>query len=59
MREKAAAALTWDAATLDRYIADPKAAVPGTRMSVPPLRDDQERADVIAYLVRSGRLAGV
>jgi cytochrome c len=52
MREKAAAGLTWDAATLDRYIADPEAVVPGTRMSVPPLRDEQERADLIAYLAR-------
>lgn len=55
MREKAAAGLTWDAATLNRYIADPEAVVPGTRMSVPPLRDDQERADLIAYLASSGR----
>jgi cytochrome c len=52
MREKAAAGLTWDAATLDRYIADPEGVVPGTRMSVPPLRDEQERADLIAYLAR-------
>lgn len=55
MREKAAAGLTWDAATLDRYIADPEAVVPGTRMSVPLLRDGRERADLIAYLARSGR----
>lgn len=54
MREKAAAGLIWDAATLDRYIADPDAVVPGTRMSVPPLRDEQDRADLIAYLARSG-----
>lgn len=53
MREKAAAGLKWDVATLDRYIADPEAAVPGTLMSVPPLRDAQERADLIAYLARS------
>ena len=57
MREKAAAGLTWDAATLDRYIADPETALSRTRMSVPPLRDDQERADLIAYLARSGRLS--
>lgn len=53
MREKAAAGLTWDAGTLDRYIADAEAVVPGTRLSVPPLRDEQERADLIAYLARS------
>jgi cytochrome c len=53
MREKAAAGLVWDAATLDRYLADPEAVVPGTRMSVPPMRDQQERADLIAYLARA------
>ena len=55
MLEKAAAGLVWDRATLERYIADPEAMVPGTRMSVPPLRDEQERADIVAYLARSGR----
>jgi cytochrome c len=54
MLDRAASGLVWDAATLDRYIADPDAVVPGTRMSVPPLRDEQERADLIAYLARSG-----
>jgi cytochrome c len=54
MREKGATGLVWDAATLDRYIADPDSVMPGTRMSVPPLRDEQERADLVAYLARSG-----
>jgi cytochrome c len=53
MKAKAAAGLVWDAETLDKYIADPEEVVPGTRMSVPPLRDAQERADIIAYLARS------
>jgi cytochrome c len=55
MREKAASGLAWDPATLERYLADPEAMVPGTRMSVPPLRDEGERADIVAYLARSGR----
>jgi cytochrome c2 len=55
MREKAAAGLTWDAATLDRYIADPEAVVPGTLLSLPSLRDEEQRADLIAYLAHSGR----
>lgn len=54
LRQKGAAGLVWDAVTLDLYIADPESVVPGTRMSVPPLRDEQERADLIAYLARSG-----
>ena len=41
--------LVWNAETLDRFLADPSKAVPGTAMfnSVP---DAQDRADVIAYL---------
>jgi cytochrome c len=54
MRNKAAAGLIWDAATLDRYLADPDSVVAGTAMSVPPVRDAQERADLVAYLARSG-----
>jgi cytochrome c2 len=41
---------TWDAATLDTYLRDPRAAVPGTRMIFAGLKDDHQRADVIAYL---------
>jgi cytochrome c len=52
MKAKAAAGLVWDSETLDRYIGDPEEVVPGTRMSVPPLRDALERADIIAYLAR-------
>jgi glucose/arabinose dehydrogenase/cytochrome c2 len=41
--------LIWDAATLDRYLANPVALVPGSKMviSVP---DPRERRDLIAYL---------
>ncbi len=55
MRASAAAGLVWEATNLDRYIADAEAFAPGTLMSAPPLRDEQERADLIAYLERSGR----
>jgi len=41
--------LTWDAATLDRWLTNPQALVPGAKMffRLPSARD---RADVIAYL---------
>lgn len=55
MRRKAAEGLVWDRTTLDAYIADPEAVVPGTLMSIPPVRDPQERADLIAYLSLSGQ----
>jgi cytochrome c len=55
MKEKRAAGLIWDADTLDRYIADPESVVAGTSMSAPPLRDEQERTDLMAYLALSGQ----
>ena len=54
MNKRGAEGLIWDAATLNAYVADPQAIVPGTRMSAAPLRDDQARADLIAYLAQSG-----
>jgi cytochrome c len=53
MKAKAATGLVWTPETLDRFIADPDSVVPGTPMVVlPPLRDEQDRADLIAYLAR-------
>jgi len=42
--------LTWDPATLDRYLTKPQQVVPGTLMTFPGLRDPKQRADVIAFL---------
>ena len=42
--------LVWDAQTLDRFLADPLEAVPGTSMGYAGIADRQERADLIAYL---------
>jgi cytochrome c len=39
----------WSAETLDEFLADPNAKVPGTPMAG-VLADPQQRADVIAYL---------
>ena len=41
---------TWDAETLDKYLADPRAVVPNTKMIFPGIKDEKERQDVIAYL---------
>jgi len=41
--------VTWNAETLDEFLADPNAKVPGTPMAG-ILVDPQQRADVIAYL---------
>jgi cytochrome c len=42
--------LTWDAATLDRYLTAPRQVVPGTLMTFPGVKDAKQRADLIAYL---------
>lgn len=42
--------LTWNQATLDRYLADPKGVVPGTKMGFAGLKDAAKRQEVIAYL---------
>ena len=42
--------VTWDEATLDKYLVGPRAMVPGTKMTYAGLKDDKKRADVIAYL---------
>jgi len=41
---------TWNPETLDSYLADPRAVVPGTKMIFPGIKDEKERQDVIAYL---------
>ena len=45
-----AANLTWDEATLDKYLANPRGVVPGTLMAYAGLKEDQKRKDIIAYL---------
>ena len=50
MRQAGARGLTWTDETLDRFLADPEAVVPGTDMFMPPMRDPAERAALIDYL---------
>ena len=42
--------IVWDEATLDAYIKAPRQMVPGTRMTYPGLKNDAQRAEVVAYL---------
>jgi glucose/arabinose dehydrogenase len=44
-----ASGLTWNSATLDRFLANPGALVPGTNMPV-LVADPKDRADLIAFL---------
>lgn len=42
--------LTWDEATLDQYLENPRKSVKGTKMSFPGLRKEEDREAVIEYL---------
>ena len=41
---------TWDAETLDRWLADPAAFIPANTMAFPGVRNAQVREDLVAYL---------
>lgn len=43
--------ITWDAANLDRFLANPTEVVPGTRMTFAGVPDAAERRDLVAWLI--------
>ena len=45
--------IVWNAATLDRFLANPLGTVPGTTMGYAGIADARERADLIAYLAKA------
>lgn len=48
-----AAGVVWNEATLDAWLADPQAFIPGNRMTFRGLPDAQARADLVAYLAQA------
>ena len=42
--------VVWDAAGLDKYVADPQALIPGNRMAFAGIGDKTQRDDLIAFL---------
>ena len=42
--------LTWDEATLQRYLKGPDQVLPGTKMAFPGIASDADLANVIAFL---------
>jgi cytochrome c len=46
--------IVWSEAALDRFLADPMKAVPGTSMGYAGIPSASERADLIAYLKAAG-----
>ena len=52
------AGITWTHETMFEYLENPREYIPGTIMAFPGLRDEQDRADVIAYISANGGDAG-
>lgn len=50
------AGVVWSAATLNTYLTDPAKFIPGNRMPFPGLKSQDDRDDVIAYLVAGGQI---
>ncbi|WP_018237745.1 cytochrome c family protein [Ensifer sp. BR816] len=50
MGKAAEGGLTWTQDKIGEFLTNPKAFLPGTKMTFAGLRKDQERADLIAYL---------
>lgn len=42
--------IIWDDSTLDEWLKHPQQFIPGNQMIFPGLRDDQQRADLVAFL---------
>jgi len=45
--------IVWDEASMDEYITDPKAMVPNGKMAFVGLKKEEDRANVIAYLMEA------
>jgi cytochrome c len=45
--------IVWSEQTVDTFIADPQAVIPGNRMPFAGIPDASARADLIAYLVKT------
>jgi cytochrome c len=47
--------IVWNASTLDKFLANPQADVPGTKMPYMGMANATDRADVVAYLQTLGK----
>jgi cytochrome c len=47
--------IVWTPETLDKFITDPQALVPGNRMPYAGMSNASDRADLIAYLIKASQ----
>ena len=47
--------IVWTPETLDKFITDPQALVPGNRMPYAGIANASDRADLIAYLIKASQ----
>lgn len=47
--------ITWDETTFAEYIKDPKAKIPGTKMSFAGIKNEQEIKDLTSFLKQFGK----
>jgi cytochrome c2 len=47
--------VTWNDDTLSKYLADPKAFIPGDKMAFPGIKDPSKLGDLLAYLNQATR----
>ena len=47
---KKAADIVWDAATMDKYLENPRKMIPGNKMAFAGLKKAEDRANLIAYM---------
>jgi len=50
IKDGAAAGKVWDVATLDNYLTNPKVLAPKGKMAFAGVKNEEERADLIAFL---------
>src|SRR3974390_1138248 len=46
--------ITWNKETFEKYITDPRAMIPGTKMIFPGIKNDKERDNLWAYISQFG-----
>ncbi|MCT4682461.1 MAG: c-type cytochrome [Roseicyclus sp.] len=54
LRDAGAEGQVWDAGALDRFLEAPRDYFPGTRMVFRGIRSEEDRADLIAYMLEAG-----